>query len=256
MAQTRSTKINTKALLGGICALALGASHALADESGSKSGAFVGAELGMMSNFASSQPLPQAGQGNQGEGSTTKTTTYPFGAIGLKAGYAHYFNNSFGLRAYGAYNYGFNGSNNTTTTTEGGGGQGGGATTTTEKANALTSLHQVSANIDVIWDFLQLSSTSLGVYAGIGAGYAAHTSSSTTTEGAATTTTDTNMGSGFVLPVNLGLELGIGKHHRAGLNFKIPTLPATFKNNVGAAADNNEYKSRNLIISVSYAYVF
>ena len=242
----------TKSLVvSGALAFALSASQAIADES--KSGAFVGAEVGMITNFAATQSLPQAG--NQAENITRKTTTYPFGAIGLKAGYTYYFNNAFGLRAYGAYNYGFNGSNSTETTIEGGGQQGG-ATTTTNKTNALTSLHQVSANIDVVWDFVQISGTSLGVYAGIGAGYAAHTESSTSTEGAATTTTDTNMGSGFVLPVNLGLELGIGKHHRAGLNFKIPTFAASFKDNVGAQATNMEYKSRNLIVSVSYAYVF
>lgn len=234
----------------GALALALSASQALADES--KSGAFVGAEIGMTTNFITTQPLPQTG-GNQAENITTKTTTYPFGAVGLKAGYTYYFNNAFGLRAYGAYNYGFNGSNSTETTIEG---SGQGATTTTTKTNTLTSLHQVSANLDVVWDFAQIASTSLGVYAGIGVGYAAHTESSTNAEGAATTTTDTNMGSGFVLPINLGLELGIGKHHRAGLNFKIPTLAASFKDNVGVQPTYTEYKSRNLIVSVSYAYVF
>lgn len=136
---------------------------------------------------------------------------------------------------------------------------GGGSTTTITKNTGLYSSHQVSANVEVVWDFLQLSQASFGVYAGVGVGYGALTANTTITEGggaAATITEEQNLGSGLILPVNVGLEVGIGQHHRAGLNFRIPTIAASFKDNLGINASGNEYKNRNLIISVGYAYIF
>lgn len=250
--------MNTKGLkvvsISALLAACLGSLHA---EGGSKSGAFIGAEVGYGINFERADPIPTNAQQQQ----TTSTTTaaqYPYAALGLKAGYGHYFSQTFGLRGYASYHYGVNGMSSTTTEIEQGGGSGGGSTTTITKNTELYSSHQVSANVEVVWDFLQLSQASFGVYAGVGVGYGALTANTTTTEGggAAATITEQNLGSGIILPVNVGLEVGIGQHHRAGLNFRIPTIAASFKDNLGINASSNEYKNRNLIISVGYAYIF
>ena len=247
--------MNTKGLkvvsISALLAACLGSLHA---EGGSKSGAFIGAEVGYGINFERADPIPTNAQ--QQQTTTTTAAQYPYAALGLKVGYGHYFSQKFGLRGYASYHYGINGSNSTETTIEQGGGRGGGSTTTITKTNVIQSAHQVSANVEAVWDFLQLSQASFGVYAGVGVGYGALTSSSTSTEGAQATITEQNLGSGLILPVNVGLEVGIGQHHRAGLNFRIPTIAASFKDNLGANATNQEYKNRNLIISVGYAYIF
>lgn len=247
--------MNTKGLkvvsISALLAACLGSLHA---EGGSKSGAFIGAEVGYGINFERADPIPTNAQ--QQQTTTTTAAQYPYAALGLKVGYGHYFSQKFGLRGYASYHYGINGSNSTETTIEQGGGSGGGSTTTITKTNVIQSAHQVSVNVEAVWDFLQLSQASFGVYAGVGVGYGALTSSSTSTEGAQATITEQNLGSGLILPVNVGLEVGIGQHHRAGLNFRIPTIAASFKDNLGANATNQEYKNRNLIISVGYAYIF
>lgn len=252
--------MNTKGLkvvsISALLAACLGSLHA---EGGSKSGAFIGAEVGYGINFERADPIPTNAQQQQTT-TTTAAAQYPYAALGLKVGYGHYFSQTFGLRGYASYHYGVNGMGSTTTEIEQGGGSGGGSTTTITKNTGLYSSHQVSANVEVVWDFLQLSQASFGVYAGVGVGYGALTANTTITEGggaAATITEEQNLGSGLILPVNVGLEVGIGQHHRAGLNFRIPTIAASFKdNNLGANATNQEYKNRNLIISVGYAYIF
>lgn len=251
--------MNTKGLkvvsISALLAACLGSLHA---EGGSKSGAFIGAEVGYGINFEHADLIPTNAQ--QQQTTTTTAAQYPYAALGLKVGYGHYFSQKFGLRGYASYHYGVNGMNSTNTEIEQGGGSGGGSTTTITKNTGLYSSHQVSANVEVVWDFLQLSQASFGVYAGVGVGYGALTANTTITEGggaAATITEEQNLGSGLILPVNVGLEVGIGQHHRAGLNFRIPTIAASFKdNNLGANATNQEYKNRNLIISVGYAYIF
>lgn len=247
--------MNTKGLkvvsISALLAACLGSLHA---ESGSKSGAFIGAEVGYGINFERADPIPTNAQ--QQQTTTTKATAqYPYAALGLKVGYGHYFSQKFGLRGYASYHYGVNGSNSISTEIEQGGGSGG-STTTITKTNAIQSAHQVSANVEVVWDFLQLSQASFGVYAGVGVGYGTLTSSSTDTQGAQATITEQNLGSGLILPVNVGLEVGIGQHHRAGLNFRIPTIAASFKDNLGVNATYTEFSSRNLITSVGYSYVF
>lgn len=224
------------------------------DKSMDKSGAFIGAEVGYAAGFTRVDPIPT----NQQQQTTTQgqNITYPYAALGLKAGYGYYFVPSFGVRAYASYHYGVNGSNGTSTEIEQGGGGSGGGTTTITTNSAMQSIHQVSANVEVVWDFVQLSQASIGVYAGLGAGYGSHTAKTTSAEGAQATITEANLGSGFILPVNIGLEVGIGKHHRAGLNFRIPTIAASFKDNMGLNATYTEFSSRNLITSVGYSYVF
>lgn len=180
---------------------------------------------------------------------TEKATAFPFATFGLKAGYGYFFNKYIGLRAYGSYHYGVTTAINTTIEPGSGGGGGGANTTTETKSTATNSLHQVAANVEVVYDFVTLDNFSSGVYAGIGLGYGSFGTAST----ADNTTTSTDMGSGFVLPVNVGLEFGFAKHHRASLNFRIPTIAATTKTN---ATESLEYRSRQLIMTLGYAFVF
>ncbi|MGX2971820.1 hypothetical protein [Helicobacter sp. T3_23-1059] len=101
----------------------------------------------------------------------------------------------------------------------------------------------------------------LGAYAGLGAGYGSADTSSTTTEANTATTTNTKVANGFVLPVNAGLEVYMGKHHNASLNFRIPTL--AYSKSVGAGTNAEGEATaptttsiRNLIITLGYSYTF
>lgn len=117
--------MNTKGLkvvsISALLAACLGSLHA---EGGSKSGAFIGAEVGYGINFERADPIPTNAQ--QQQTTTTTAAQYPYAALGLKVGYGHYFSQKFGLRGYASYHYGINGSNSTETTIEQGGGSGGG----------------------------------------------------------------------------------------------------------------------------------
>ncbi|OBV30109.1 hypothetical protein BKN38_00685 [Helicobacter sp. CLO-3] len=242
---------NASKILSLICLSTSLASLAIADEATptvSKSGAFVGVEAGYNMQFAQTATIDATT--NQTT-TTSKDTTFPFAAFGLKAGYGYFFNKYIGLRAYGSYHYGASTVIGTTIEpgSGGGGGSGGGANTTTEtKSTTTNSLHQVAVNVEAVYDFVTLDNFSSGVYAGIGLGYGSYTNAST----ADNTTTSINMGSGFVLPVNVGLEFGFAKHHRASLNFRIPTIAAATKTNAG----DMEYRSRQLIMTLGYAFVF
>ena len=213
-----------------------------------KSGVFIGVEGGYGINFERIDPITPNAEQQQDPTTTTATTRYPYAVLGLKAGYGHYFSQKLGLRGYAIYHYGVNGYWINEISSQ----QGGGTDATSTRNNTIYNSHQVSANVEAVWDFLQLSQTSLGVYAGLGIGYGSLTVSQESIDTGSTTTTETNAGSGLILPINIGLEVGIGEHHRAELNFRIPTIAASFKDNL----QSMEHKNRNLIISVGYTYIF
>lgn len=150
-----------------------------------------------------------------------------------------------GIRGYANYHYGF--AYNTTTTTE---------TNTTTESSLLASYHQVAGNVEATFRFFDLNGVGLGAYAGLGAGYSATNSHTRTTEASTTTTIDTKVASGFVLPVNVGLEVYMGKHHNASLNFRIPTIATTLTTTDTANGTTTKYEERNLIITLGYSYTF
>lgn len=129
--------MNTKGLkvvsISALLAACLGSLHA---EGGSKSGAFIGAEVGYGINFEHADLIPTNAQ--QQQTTTTTAAQYPYAALGLKVGYGHYFSQTFGLRGYASYHYGVNGMNSTTTEIEQGGGSGGAARPPLQKILGFT----------------------------------------------------------------------------------------------------------------------
>ena len=241
-------------MLGGL-SIAAPAQKAPKEAKDSPSGFFLGAELGYSAIF---QIKDTKDATTNALTNTTRTDNFALGNIGAKLGYTHFFNKWVGLRGYASYTYAYDYSKAIEKTPASGTTA---ATTTTTPT--LNSHHQVAANVDVAFKFFDVSGVGLGAFVGIGAGYAT-TNNTSTTEGEntnTTTTTTTNTANGFVLPVNAGLEVYMGKHHNASLNFRIPTL--AYSKTIGAGTDAEGQPTepattsiRNLIITLGYSYTF
>lgn len=208
-------------------------------KSGDISGFFLGAEVGYQANFGKTTTT------ETNASTTVEANGFPYGNVGVKLGYTHFFNKWVGIRGYANYHYGF--TYNTTTTTE---------ANATTKESTLVSYHQVAGNVEATFKFFDLNGVGLGAYAGLGAGYGTANTSVVTTAAATTTTLDTKVASGFVLPVNVGLEVYMGKHHNASLNFRIPTIATTLTTTGTAAGTTTKNELRNLIITLGYSYTF
>lgn len=120
------------------------------------------------------------------------------------------------------------------------------------------SYHQVAGNIEATFRFFDFGAGALGAYAGIGAGYGTSNTSSKAKAESATFSEDIDITSGFVLPVNVGLEVYMGKHHNASLNFRIPTIAtlATTTATAQGISTTTKTQERNLIITLGYSYTF
>lgn len=186
-------------------------------------GFFLGGELGYSVVFQTTNQVP-----------SVSTTNFPYGNVGLKFGYIGSLSEKIALRGYASYNYGFLSSSEDTAAD---------GTNPASSTSSSASLHQFTGNIDVIFKLAD----SFGVYAGVGAGYASANTTSVTDN----VSTTTNVASGFVLPVNVGVEAYMGSNHIASLNFKIPTI--AYKGTDTAAVTT---EMRNLIITLGYSYKF
>lgn len=243
-----ATKRATNLALGAAAFVALSLASAAtppptkSGKSGDISGFFLGAEVGYQANFGKTTTT----ETNATNTTTTESSVFPIGNVGVKLGYTHFFNKWVGIRGYANYHYGF--AYNTTTTTE---------TNTTSESSLLASYNQVAGNVEATFKFFDLNGVGLGAYAGLGAGYSATYALNTTKESGTTTIIDTKIASGFVLPVNVGLEVYMGKHHNASLNFRIPTIATTLTTNTGGQQGTaTKYEERNLIITLGYSYTF
>ena len=152
-----------------------------------------------------------------------------------------------GLRGYIDYNYGFKHDRTQSTETQ--------QQTTNE--STLGYANTFSANVDVLLNIFSSDSIAFGAYAGIGLGYSAMSSTTKSNENNATTNTTTQQGSGFILPINLGLSLTANGHHRFELGFKIPTLGITYTPPTTQAGDANPTTTtRNFTTTIGYSYIF
>lgn len=160
------------------------------------------------------------------------------------------------------YNYGYEKTNKNVRITDdkgaltpAGAGQANPSTTTTSSSR-LYSYHQVAANIEAVFKFAEVGNTAVGGFVGLGAGYADSYARVHTQGAGAGTITTTQGPSGFVLPVNVGLEVYMGKRHNASLNFRLPTIATDLVTTdaVGSTITTNEL--RQLIITLGYYYKF
>ncbi len=196
----------------------------------------LGLELGTSATFKK-----ETTNTNGTTATTTKTDNFPNGNVGLKIGHEHFFNGWAGLRGYASYHYGFLSTNKDKSTTQ---------------TADLHSYHQVAANVEATFKFFDFNNAGLGAYAGIGLGYGTANTSSKNTESNTTTTTDTKLANGFILPVNIGLEVYIGDNHNTSLNFRIPTIATKLTTTATAETTTTKNELRNFIISLGYTYTF
>ena len=83
---------------------------------------------------------------------------------------------------------------------------------------------------------------------------------STATEQSGNVTTTTDIASGFIMPINLGVSLIAGGKHRIDLSVKIPTF--SIEQNIiqtgggGQNQINNSSNYRHIIGMVGYSYTF
>lgn len=237
---------------------------------GSKhNGLFIGAELGVSAQLGKTNRVTRV---VANPGTTTQTTTtdtnqdfFPLGAVGLKFGYTHFFNKWVGLRGYATYHYVYNHSSSKTNTdirtTTTATGQLTAAENnpqkTTQSGSTLASYHQVAANIEAVFKFAEVGNTAVGGFVGLGAGYAdSYTREHAQSTNGAGTITTTQGPSGFVLPVNVGLEVYMGKRHNASLNFRLPTIATDLVTTTTDGLTITKNELRQLIITLGYYYKF
>lgn len=218
-----------KFLFLGAISLVMFSQYASADENGS--GFFIGFDTGYSVTFMERAQTQQ----------TTKSVVAPsLINIGVKAGYSYYFLSFLGVRGYLDYQYGFSVSSTTQTGQQ------------TQTDTTRNSLHQVAFNIDALINFVNTESFALGVYAGIGLGYA--NASSTNVE--QNQTINTKRSDGFILPINVGLGITAGEHHRLDFGVKIPTLSTKAPLPAGQTQSNTTTTYKDLIVTIGYAFQF
>lgn len=206
---------------------------------GGDGGAFIGFDIGNSINIDTKWTEDGAKKKEKETKGKTTTILVPAEMIyGLKGGYTHFFNAYVGLRAYADTHYGFNymrvlnGPNET---------------------DYKKSHWDVAANIDLLINFFDASSVTVGMFIGVGIGYASYDDTTIKTEQNVTTTTSFNA-SGLFLPSKVGLGFGFGQH-KIDLAIKIPL------NDLRGKFVNKDGQTEHLIhyfipLLLSYSYTF
>ena len=234
---------------------------------GKHNGLFFGVEAGVSAELNKNTTIERT---FNTPNTTTTTTTkwsdaFPLGAVGLKFGYTHFFNRWAGLRGYATYHYvyqyNYSKTDTNTRITDGNGAlvnQANNPSQTISSSSGLSSYHQVAANIEAVFKFANIGNNSaIGGFIGLGAGYAdSYARGSTQTANGRGNIGNTQGPSGFVLPINVGLEVYVGRHHNASLAFRLPTIATDLvtTNTAGTRISTDEL--RQLIITAGYYYKF
>ena len=199
----------------------------LAKEADSKVAVFVGGEVGYAMSFLSAT-------NNSANGGKTTELRAPYGVVGGKIGIKKLFGEKqiVGLRGYVSYHYSNDGE---------------------------YSSHQTAFNTEAVFNI----GKRIGIYAGLGAGYASNVAISsnnfanggTNTPKNQTTLINDPKGSGFILPVNVGFEVALNAHHFVNFNMRAPSIAASER--LGEKAESSiTYSARNLLLTLGYTYQF
>ena len=144
---------------------------------------------------------------------TTVTTTYPSWQIGILGGYKMFFIPKVGARFYGLINYKSSSTNAETADSTAA------TTTTSDTTNSILSL---SANADVLFNFISKQNINFGVFGGFSLGYTSSESENEADDGTGTITiTRTEYGSGLDFGINLGLRALLAQKHGLELYSRI-----------------------------------
>ena len=202
-------------------------SGALAEE---KSGVFVGATGGL--GFVTGVILNTSGYQIAWKDNSVEETMLSE-TIGAKVGYQHWFFPMFGLRTYFQYDY------NT------------GRSWNIGNQNLLVDFHQFTGNMDLMLNFINTESFSLGAFAGLGLGY---TLSSWNKSEVSNLLDKTTNYSGFALPINVGISTTFAQQHKVELGARIHALPALYQNK-GDSADLSGFGFGMMSVNIGYSYI-
>ena len=215
-----------------VVAAALSAALASSVVAEEKSGVFVGVHggLGMVPgvifNAAGNETAWDASMGPETETSIN---------AGAKVGYQHWFIPYFGLRAYFQYDF------NTGRTWQGLG-----------DSSLSAAFQTFTGNIDLMANFINTESFSLGVFAGIGAGY---TMTIWSDENVAKALDKTMEYVGLALPINVGIATTIAESHKIELGARIPALPAFYQTK-GDTNNKAGFGFAPMSVNLGYSYIF
>ena len=212
---------------------------ALADESGEKSGLFVGVHGGVSLfgiGLYDEKGKAYSTQMYKGLGVDKSSASFN---VGLKAGYQYFFMPMVGVRGYLGYD--FNGSRVFVK-----------MPAAANMKDISISFQNITLNADVMVNFLNTDSFTLGVYVGFGLGYGI------TGMTGQKAVIDQIIGkmkyNGFNIPINVGIAATFGRSHKVEIGAKIQALSAGYSSKT--KNDKTEYLMNTHVINVGYSYIF
>ena len=231
----------TLSIIAASTLLAVGLSNtALADEGGEKSGLFVGVHGGVSLfgvGMYDEKGKAESNQTYKDRGIDKSATSFN---VGLKAGYQYFFMPIVGVRGYLGYD--FNGSRIFAK----------GSKLGTGVKDINISFQNITLNADVMVNFLNTDSFTLGAYVGFGLGYGI---TGVTGQKAAIDMVINNMNyNGFNIPINVGIAATFGGSHKVEIGAKIQALSAGYSSKT--KNDKSEMLINTHVINVGYSYIF
>ncbi len=229
----------TLSMIAASTLLAIGLSNtALADEGGEKSGLFVGVHGGVtlfgVGAYGANGKKATDKQFKEDFGVNASTTSFN---VGLKAGYQYFFMPIVGVRGYLGYD--FNGSRTLMKLGVG-------------MKDVNVSFQNITLNADVMVNFLNTDSFSLGAYVGFGLGYGiTGLTGEKRVVDSITTTSDYN---GFNIPINVGIAATFAGSHKVEIGAKIQALSAGYSSK--PKNDKTQFLMNTHVINVGYSYIF
>ena len=229
----------TLSIMAASTLLAVGLSNtALADEGGEKSGLFVGVHGGVslfgVGIYDETGKKTTDRELKDNFGVNASTTSFN---VGLKAGYQYFFMPIVGVRGYLGYD--FNGSRALMKLGMG-------------MKDVNVSFQNITLNADVMVNFLNTDSFTLGAYVGFGLGYGI-----TGLTGEKTIVDTLNKGqdyNGFNIPINVGIAATFAGSHKVEIGAKIQALSAGYSSKT--KNDKSEILMNTHVINVGYSYIF
>ena len=232
----------TLSIIAASTLLAIGLGNtALADEGGEKSGLFVGVHGGVslfgVGVYDTNGKKATDKQFKDQTGTDASAASFN---VGLKAGYQYFFMPIVGVRGYLGYD--FNGSRIFAKGSKFG----------TGVKDINISFQNITLNADVMVNFLNTDSFTLGAYVGFGLGYGI------TGMTGQKAVIDQIIGkmkyNGFNIPINVGIAATFGGSHKVEIGAKIQALSAGYSSN--DKNDKSETLMNTHVINVGYSYIF
>ena len=230
----------TLSIMAASTLLAIGLGNtALADEGGEKSGLFVGVHGGVSLfgiGLYDEKGKAYSTQMYKGLGVDKSSASFN---VGLKAGYQYFFMPMVGVRGYLGYD--FNGSRVFVK-----------MPAAANMKDISISFQNITLNADVMVNFLNTDSFTLGAYVGFGLGYGI---TGVTGQKAAIDMVINNMNyNGFNIPINVGIAATFAGSHKVEIGAKIQALSAGYSSKT--KNDKTEYLMNTHVINVGYSYIF